>query len=336
MKTTTANNPSRMIDGLSFKRRLSQWFGNRMPIADTIILQQRSTYILPTKAGMLMVAIVLLMMIGATNYQNNLAFLLTFMIISIGLVSILFTFNNLQGLLFKTGATKSVYAGESLMVITRVMSQSGQSHMTIGAGFNKKELFFVDVDDVQGNQFSLPITASKRGWFYLPRIMATSSFPFGLLRVWSWFKFCSPILIYPNPIEPPVNGDQKGADEDEGESSKSGVDDLYGLKTYQPGDSISRIDWKAFARERGLFTKEFVSYQSQDFVFDWSDFPSADDELKLSYLCYLVKEASHCNYEYSLRLPNISIDKNSGDNHQVKCLRALATHGLSAPDLEIS
>ena len=302
-----------------------------MPIADTIKLQQRSTYILPTKAGMLMVTIVMLMMIGATNYQNNLAFLLTFMIASIGLVSILFTFNNLQGLLFKTGATKSVYAGDSLTVIARVISQSNQSHMTIGAGFNKRELFFVDVDGVNGNQISLPIIASKRGWFYLPRIMATSSFPFGLLRVWTWFKFASPVLIYPRPIEPPVNGDRTGDDEDDGESSIRGVEDLYGLKTYQPGDSISRIDWKALARERGLFTKEFVSYQSQDFVFDWNDFSATAEELRLSYLCYLVKEASQCNYEYSLKLPNISIDKNSGDSHQLKCLRALAMYGLSEP-----
>jgi len=323
-----------MNNSSSFKQRISKWFGSRMPIADTIKLEQRSTYILPTKAGMLMAGVVLLMMIGATNYQNNLAFMLTFMIASIGLVSILFTFNNLQGLLFKAGATKSVYVGESLAVIIHVMSQSGQSHMTIGAGFSKEKLFFVDVDGANGNQFNLSIPVNKRGWFYLPRIMATSSFPFGLLRVWTWFKFASPILIYPQPIEPPINGDQKGSDEDESQSPISGIDDLYGLKTYQPGDSLSRVDWKALARERGLFTKEFVSYQSQDFIFDWNDFSSANDELKLSYLCYLVKQASHCNYEYALRLPNVRIDKNSGENHQVKCLRALAKHGLSEPELE--
>ena len=318
---------------LSFKQSVSKWFGNRMPIADSIKLEQRSTYILPTKAGMLMVGVVLLMMIGATNYQNNLAFMLTFMIASIGLVSILFTFNNLQGLIFKSGASKSVYAGETLAVITHVTSQSGQSHMTIGAGFNNQELFFVDVNSTNGNQISLSIIADQRGWFYLPRIMATSSFPFGLLRVWTWFKFASPILIYPQPIEPPIKGDQEGADDDESQSSISGIDDLYGLKTYQPGDSLSRIDWKALARERGLFTKEFVSYQSEEFIFDWNDFSSVNDELRLSYLCYLVKQASHCNYEYTLKLPSISIDKNSGENHQVKCLRALAMYGLSEPEL---
>lgn len=298
-----------------------------MPIADTIKLQQRSTYILPTKAGMFMAAIVTLMMIGATNYQNNLAFLLTFMIASIGLVSILVTFINLQGLVFKLGPLTSVSVGEYLQITPQVYSQSGRSHMTIGAGFSKDELYFLDIDGEKGNRFLLVLKATQRGWLYLPRIMATSSFPFGLLKVWSWFKFASPILIYPRPIEPPAGNEQQGSDEDESQSATSGVDDLYGLKTYQAGDPISRIDWKAVARGRGLFSKEFVSYQSQDFVFDWNEFGSVDDELKLSYLCYLVREASRANFEYALKLPNLTINKNSGEEHKTTCLQALALYG---------
>ena len=300
-----------------------------MPIADTVILQQRSTYILPTRAGFLMFAVILLMMIAATNYQNNLAFLLTFLIVSIGLVSILFTFKNLQGLIFKAGSIESVCAGETIQVYVHVSSQSNQSHMTIGAGFSHNAIFYLDVDAAGGSQFILPIKSKKRGWFYLPRIMATSSFPFGLLRVWTWFKFKSPILVYPQPIEPPVEGGLGNSEEEEGSRNISGIDDLYGLKTYQPGDPISRIDWKALARERGLFSKEFVAYQSQELVFNWNDYTSAEDELKLSYLCYLVVDACKNNYEYSLIIPGARIEKNSGELHRRKCLEALAMYGMA-------
>jgi len=152
-----------MLNNHFIKKNLKKWFGNRMPVADTIKLQQRSTYILPTKAGMFMAAVVMLMMIGATNYQNNLAFLLTFMIASIGLVSILFTFNNLQGLIFKLGPAVSVSAGEHLQITSKVLSQQGQSHMTIGAGFSKDKLYFLDVDGEKGNSFVLSIKTKKRG-----------------------------------------------------------------------------------------------------------------------------------------------------------------------------
>jgi len=299
-----------------------------MIIADTVKLRQKSTYILPTKAGFLMVAIIILMMVAATNYQNNLAFLLTFLILSIGLVSILFTFKNLQGLIFKLATVESVFSGETLQVNIHLASQSKQNHFTVGTGFSKVAIYFIDVIEGAENRVVIPIQTSQRGWFELPRIMATSSFPFGLLKVWTWFRFASPVLIYPKPIEPPIKGDKGRSEEHEGATKNTGNDDLYGLKTYQPGEPLSRIDWKALARERGLFSKEFVAYQSQDLVFDWDDFPSTEKELRLSYLCYLVVEASKANYDFSLGLPESKIAKNSGNTHKQRCLEALALYGV--------
>ena len=91
---------------------------------------------------------------------------------------------------------------------------------------------------------------------------------------------------------------------------------------------MSRIDWKALARERGLFSKEFVAYQSQTLVFDWDDFPATEEELRLSYLCFLVVDASKNNYEFSLRLAGTSIANSSGNHHTKQCLEALALFGL--------
>lgn len=307
---------------------VKKWFGNRMPVADVVKLQQRSTYILPTKAGMLFFGIILLMMVGATNYQNNLAFLLTFLISSIGLVSIISTFKNLQGLTFKLGSVESVCAGDTLQLLVHVSSSGNLAHHSISAGFSEEQRFYCDIKVVEENQFLLPIKVNKRGWFYIPRIMTNSNYPFGFFRVWSWFKFSTPVLIYPQPIEPPIDGGLGSSDEESGDNKILGNDDLYGLKNYQAGDPLSRIDWKALARERGMLVKEFVSYQSQDLVFNWNDFAGVEDELKLSYLCFLVIEASKNNFEYSLRLPNLEVNKSSGKVHQEKCLRALALYGL--------
>lgn len=323
------NNNLQELTKESTKNTLAKkFFGSRMPVGDSVKLEQRSTYILPTRAGLLMFGVIFLMMVGATNYQNNLAFLLTFMIVSIGLVSILFTFRNLQGLSFKKGAVESVFAGELLQLVVHSTSQSNQNHMTIGVGFNKNDIYYLDINSNNAGQFYLPIKSQERGWLHLPRLMATSSFPFGLLRVWTWFQFETPVLIYPKPIEPPFETGQGEADE--GENNKmAGSDDLYGLKSYQSGDPITRIDWKALARERGLFSKEFVAYQSQDLVFSWNDFSTTEDELKLSYLSYLVNEASKKNYQYSLVLPQVKLEKNSGVNHRQQCLQALAMYGLN-------
>ncbi len=319
-----ANQANKLFSSL----KLKGFFASRMPVADEITLEQRSTYILPTKAGLMMFGVIILMMVGATNYQNNLAFLLTFLIVGIGLVSTIFTFRNLQGLAVKRGNIDSVCADQTLAVTVHLNSQSKMDHLTIGIGFDKKSLFYCDVSATEGASISIPYKTTKRGWLSLPRIMATSSFPFGLLKVWTWFKFVSPVLIYPKPIEPPAAADSIGTDNEQGDNKASGNDDLYGLKSYQPGEPLSRIDWKAHARERGVFTKEFVSYQSSDLLFDWDNYQATEPELRLSYLTYLVIQASHNNLEYGLNLPGNRVPQSSGERHLNNCLKALALHGL--------
>lgn len=310
--------------------RIKKWFGNRMPVSDSIILQQRSTYILPTKAGLFMLLIVIVMMVGATNYQNNLAFLLTFLVAGIGLVSILFTFNNLQGLIFSKGKITSVCVGGNIEVVVNVTSQTEQNHLTVGCGFSKKTLTYFNVNGQSGERLLLSYKATKRGWLYLPRIMSTSNYPFGLLRVWSWFKFKSATLIYPQPIKPPHLTGFIGTDDEDGNNKIIGIEELYGLKAYQTGDLISRIDWKAVAREKGVFTKDFVSFQRESLNFNWNDLPSKDGETKLSYLCYLILEANSKQLDYSLSIPNKKINQSSGSHHLKQCLDALAMYGMDS------
>ncbi len=307
---------------------LRQFFSSRMPIADVVSLQQRSTYILPTKPGLFLATVILLMLIGATNYQNNLAFMLTFLTASIGLVSILFTFKNLQGLRFRKGACESVCAGDMLHIKILVESQQNQSHSAVAIGVSKLDLYYFDVHPEQRNEIEIAVPTEKRGWFNLPRLVTTTQFPFGLLQAWAWFKFESPVLIYPKPLAPPsIDGAAQTSDDEQDELAK-GSEELYGLKTYQPGEPISRIDWKAMAREKGLFSKEFVDYQSDDTIFSWHDYANYPTESILSFLCYLVIEASKNNQEFGLQLPDQNFSPSSGEQHLKVCLAALASYGL--------
>jgi len=313
------------------KFTFNRWFLSRMKIDDTIALDQRSTYILPTKAGFLMVFIIFLMMVASTNYQNNMAFMLTFLILSISIVSIVFTFKNLQGLVFELGKNQSIFAGEKLAFNFQVSSQLDTPHSGIGVGFNKNSLFYLDLPGSTGKritkQFVLPIDVVKRGWFSAPKIYTTSCFPFGLLKVWSWFKFKSPILIYPKPIEPAECALNRRESDEEGEKGRQSViDDIEydGVKAYRVGDPISRVDWKATAKERGVYIKSFTSLTSRESAFSWDDFQNVEDELRVSYLCYLVLNANRLNQIFSLSLPGRIIQKGSGDTHLHNCLSLLA------------
>jgi uncharacterized protein (DUF58 family) len=305
--------------------KFKAWFGGRMPIADQVLLNQRSTYIMPTRAGYLAMVVSLLMMVGATNYQNNLAFLLTFLLAGIGLVCIVFTFKNLQGVQFSLGHTSECFAGAPISVIIRIKSQTGQQHFSIAIGLNKNELYFTNVTYNHDAEIRLSIAETKRGYWQLPRLIAFSQFPFGWFQTWAYFQFKTPILVYPKAVEPPSYYEQQGEgdENEEGEKAK-GNEDLFGLKPYQQGESLNRVDWKSYARERGMYVREFASFQTQQLCFSWHDYPNCDNELRLSYLTHMVVEASSRNLCYSLELPNNSIENDEGEIHRRKCLEMLA------------
>lgn len=307
------------------QQKSSHWFGNRMPVADEIRLSQRSTYIWPTRAGYLVMAVTILMMVGATNYQNNLAFLLTFLLVGIGLVSIVFTFKNLQGICFTCLPVAEAFAGQPVSITLNLRSLTGKSHSSIGVGLTQKDLLLCDVPADQSATLVLELEAGERGFWQLPRLRVSSQFPFGWLRTWAYFRFKTPVLVYPEALEPPQRYHQRDSGEvNETGSKTSGNEDLYGLKPYQQGEPLARVDWKSFARERGMYIREFADYQSHQLCFSWQDFPGCDAENRLSYLTHMVIEAASHNLSYSLELPDQLIPQADGEKHRRECLRALA------------
>ena len=298
-------------------------------MADLIKLNQRSTYILPTRAGFFVMIVVILMMIGATNYQNNLAFLLTFLLVGIGLVSIVFTFNNLQGIQLSMRAVNEVFAEQATTIALQVQSQTGKKHFSIALGLHSESLFLCDLNSDNVTEVYLDIEGAKRGYWQTPKLMATSQFPFGWLKTWAYFRFKKPLLVYPEAIEPPsIYQQTSGADENEEGRKISGNEELYGLRPYQAGEPLTRVDWKAFARERGMYIREFAEYKGRQLSFNWADFPNCDNETRLSYLTHLVLDAAHQNLSYALVLPQQSIQLDDGENHRLRCLEALALFEL--------
>ena len=82
------------------------------PETGPVLLDRRRVYILPTRQGLLLGAVLIAILLGAINYDNALAFVLVFLLIGLGVVSILHTWHNLQGLRVEVGRCPAVFAGE--------------------------------------------------------------------------------------------------------------------------------------------------------------------------------------------------------------------------------
>src|SRR5262249_17382656 len=77
-----------------------------------VFLSQRRVYILPTRHGVSFGVALILMLIGSRNYNLSVAYVLTFLLAGLGIVSILHPFRNLVHLYVSGGRASPVFAGD--------------------------------------------------------------------------------------------------------------------------------------------------------------------------------------------------------------------------------
>ena len=80
--------------------------------SDPVVLTGRRIYILPTALGTGFAGMLVLMMVGAMNYANNLALGLAFLLGSLGLVAMHHCHRTLAGLKLALATTHPVFAGQ--------------------------------------------------------------------------------------------------------------------------------------------------------------------------------------------------------------------------------
>ncbi len=86
------------IKNATSKKYLS-WMDRRSPTSKSIKLTQKRIYIIPSKTGLLFLVLVVLMFVNGVNYQNNLIFSFSVLLLSIFITSIVVTYQNMAGLI---------------------------------------------------------------------------------------------------------------------------------------------------------------------------------------------------------------------------------------------
>ncbi|MFH7445195.1 DUF58 domain-containing protein, partial [Pseudomonas syringae pv. tagetis] len=74
----------------------------------------------PTRIGITSAQELVLMLLVAINYQNSLAYGLTLLLMSVGVLAILHTYRNVTGLIITAGVTRSVFVGEPVQLRLRL------------------------------------------------------------------------------------------------------------------------------------------------------------------------------------------------------------------------
>ena len=310
-------------------------------LSDSIELDRKRIYILPTNQGIVFSVLLMTMLLGSINYNNSMAFILTFLLSSMFFVSMLHTYRNLAGLVISAARPEPVFAGENAAFPININNRESKPRPSIyitshpkSRGFwkflpLKDQSVLVNIKYDKTMRVMIPVFCHKRGIMPLERVMIYTYFPLGLFRAWSYINIDQYCIVYPKPEGTntlPVTSTESSAGNF---GINDGSDDFAGFRSYRPGDSIRKIAWKTLAREQGLLIKKFSGNAVNEVILHWDDVLNMDSiEQRLSQLCKWVLEADKKNIVYSLVIPDKTIKPGTGRAHQHQCLENLARFGI--------
>jgi uncharacterized protein (DUF58 family) len=291
----------------------------------------RRIYILPTRYGLIYATLAFLMLLGAVNYGNNPAHLLTFLLAALGSNGMYQTWRNLRGLRLQCRGAQPIFAGEPARLLFD-LDAGGRERPAVQLMYDGGDPVLLDLP-ADNPLFGQPVLLPDlpRGQHRPGRLVISTRYPLGLFRAWCYLDCDSVVLVYPRPgpsWEPPGQDQGRQA----GGSRGSGNDDFAGLRNYLPGDQPSRIDWKSYARDRGLNTRLFSGEAAAPLWIRWQDAPGAGTEARLRALSRAVLGAEAAGRAYGLQTPEGTIGIGLGAGHRHECLRHLALFGEAGAD----
>jgi len=316
-------------------RRAERWARQRQGSDRGITtLASRRVYILPTGVGLVFALMTFAMLLGSMNYNNNLSFVLTFLLVSLGLVSMHQCQRNLVGLELAFSGVDPVFAGQSAEFRIAITNRSRDYRYNLQIYQDRHGSRSSDLGPGESRVFVLEIPTRQRGYVELPRFGLRTSFPFELFRSWAWLHMDLRGTVYPHPAdsapEPPPSQSAQG----HRQHDARGEEDFAGLREFHEGDPPKHVAWKAYARTGDLYSKQFSGADTSSQWFDFDAIDERDTERRLAILARWIIEADRRGQDYGLRIAGSEYPPAHGEAHRHACLERLALFDLHGSDRE--
>ena len=311
----------------SVRARLRRWWLTRLPLTDSLVLTQRNVYILPTRAGWMLAATLLVLLVASINYQLNLGYLLTFLLAGCAAAGMAVGHGTLRGLRLQLLPPQPLFAGALARLDVKLINPRTTPRYAIGVALlDDPQWAWADVPAQGEASVQIGFRPARRGLHRVPTLTAETRYPLGTFRVWAVWRPAAQLLVYPAPEVPPPplppGEPRSGAGVAAGARASGEFD---GVRAWQRGDPMKLVVWKKFAKSDELVSRDTQQAHRQELWLDLARAGSLDTEARLSRLAAWVLAADEQGLDYGLRLPGLEIAPASGAAHRLRCLEALAT-----------
>jgi uncharacterized protein (DUF58 family) len=324
--------------------RVVRWlFRNHAEPVGDVTLDRRRVFILPTRAGLVFAGMAVVVWFGSLNFNLQLGYLLSFMVLSIALVGMYQTHRNLVHLSVREQRAAPVHAGEIADFDFVIDNATGEPRYAINCAFvlprrrrqrprrraeQPTQGVWIDVAASSSARVSIGLPTRRRGRRSCPRVRISTRFPFGLWEAWAYASPQLSTIVYAAPeADAPPLPPGSGGDRDIANGVVAGNDDFAGVRPYRPGDPLKAVAWRLAAHSDELSVKLFESSAGEETLLDFDALPAGLSlEHRISRLTRWVLDAEAGGLRYSLRMPGILIPTATGAVQRARCLEALALY----------
>lgn len=279
----------------------------------------RGWRIFPTPMGIGFALMVFILLLTAMNFSNNLLFTFCFFMAAVFLLSAWFTLRNLGYIKLTNIKARSVHVGQLLDFQLAVKDDAGIEHLYLQ--INKDNSSFHLSPNGEG-LWHYTVATKQRGLQPEAELRLSSTWPLGLFRVSKKLGSLPSVLVYPSADVTMALAEHSSNDVSH---NKFEAEELLGLRDYQAGDNLRRIDWRAMARRQQLLVKEFDGAAGDSSLWlDWQATEGMPYEQRISCLCHWVLACQKAERDFGLRLPKTKILPDRSAIHVQACLTALA------------
>jgi uncharacterized protein (DUF58 family) len=307
----------------------------------TLSLHNRTLQL--TREGFGFIVILFGVGLGAINTGNNLLYLILAMCCSFIVVSGILSEMSLRKLSVQSVAPLYLYAREpgSLKVkltnnknwapsySIRIKSTKHQQPFSL-----EPEPYFFFIPARQTIEKPMLLTAQKRGQLNIKACRLTTQFPFGFFYKTKTIPLKLETVVFPAIHAVKLPQQSEGGQEGAGVMQRRG-EELYSIREFQPGDSLSSVHWKSSAKTGSLRVKEFQSHNQNSYtIFLPLTNPATNDPIQGDLLEERVSEAASMIYhliqkghEVSLKTEENQTAFGNTEAHLIELMRLLAfTH----------
>ena len=287
-----------------------------------LTLEYRHIFVMPARFGFAFGVLLVLMVIGGLNFNNNMTLMLGFMVSSVALLTALLAYRNLVGMTIHGIIANPVFCGEEARFRVMLRNNDDRSRFAITV-LSEEGLDCGDIVAQSTKRLELPQRTWKRGWMEMDPFRVENRFPLGLFRAWSVVIPRARCLVYPEPTvnPPPLPRTGRG---DTGAPQRGEGEHFHGLREYRPGDPLKQIAWRSSARHEKLYSRQMETPREESCELNWYLMGGGDTEEKLSILTAWILRAERRQIPYSLEMPGAALPADLGEEHRNACLEILA------------